>query len=618
MKKTLLSLIAVAGMCGYAYAGDGTAANPYTVDEMIEKGIPAEAVADVYVKGYIVGSIDTNSNNTWNFSLTNAVNTNLILADASAETDKNYALAVQLPSGAIRNALNLKDNPGNLGHQVILCGSWEKYFSSNGLKSVSSYEWVGEAPAPGGGAEPDDAWLVDNMDGFTIDNVVLPEGLSYVWAWDAQYGAKATAYVSGTRYVVDSYLISPEFEVPAETPSVTFNQALNYLSGANRADFVNVYVREGAAGAWQLIEPSAWPAGSDWVFVDDCALDLSAYAGKTVQIGFRYQSTETVATTWEIKRFKVGATASTTPPTPTTVWSVAEALSQMQGGYQGPAEVKGYVTAIDEISTSYGNATYYISDDTSGSNKLEVFRGYGLNGNKFTSESELEIGALVTVSGDLVNYNGTYEFTTGSKITSYVGPDGSTTPTPSEPTGESVTFDFTDPANFNLDAAGGTEINLSGVTLTNGVVTMDIYSNDGASTPARLFCSTAGAWTFRFYKDTGFTVSVPEGYTLTSIVFNGTNLGTDWSYSNGSLSGSTWTPSSSVNAVTISKTATGNNPTVKTMTVYYSDDNGVESIFSTDDSDAVYYNLQGVKVANPDRGIYVKVSNGKATKVLVK
>ena len=54
------------------------------------------------------------------------------------------------------------------------------------------------------------------------------------------------------------------------------------------------------------------------------------------------------------------------------------------------------------------------------------------------------------------------------------------------------------------------------------------------------------------------------------------------------------------------------------MTVYYSDESGVESIFTVDDSEAVYYNLQGVKVANPERGIFVKVSNGKATKVLVK
>lgn len=33
-------------------------------------------------------------------------------------------------------------------------------------------------------------------------------------------------------------------------------------------------------------------------------------------------------------------------------------------------------------------------------------------------------------------------------------------------------------------------------------------------------------------------------------------------------------------------------------------------------SEAVYFNLQGVKVANPERGIYIKVQNGKAIKVI--
>lgn len=34
------------------------------------------------------------------------------------------------------------------------------------------------------------------------------------------------------------------------------------------------------------------------------------------------------------------------------------------------------------------------------------------------------------------------------------------------------------------------------------------------------------------------------------------------------------------------------------------------------DGEAVYYNLQGVRVLNPDRGLYFKVQNGKSTKIL--
>lgn len=46
---------------------------------------------------------------------------------------------------------------------------------------------------------------------------------------------------------------------------------------------------------------------------------------------------------------------------------------------------------------------------------------------------------------------------------------------------------------------------------------------------------------------------------------------------------------------------------------------GIENVTVGEEAEgeAVYYNLQGVKVANPEHGIYVKVVNGKATKVVL-
>lgn len=44
---------------------------------------------------------------------------------------------------------------------------------------------------------------------------------------------------------------------------------------------------------------------------------------------------------------------------------------------------------------------------------------------------------------------------------------------------------------------------------------------------------------------------------------------------------------------------------------------GIDSVEAVEDGEAVYYNLQGVKVQNPEHGIYVKVQNGKAEKVVL-
>ncbi|MCC8117425.1 MAG: hypothetical protein LIP09_01570 [Bacteroidales bacterium] len=53
---------------------------------------------------------------------------------------------------------------------------------------------------------------------------------------------------------------------------------------------------------------------------------------------------------------------------------------------------------------------------------------------------------------------------------------------------------------------------------------------------------------------------------------------------------------------------------VDASTVIVDGTTGIESI-AADAENAVYYNLQGVRVANPERGTFVKVVNGKATKV---
>ena len=306
------------------------------------------------------------------------------------------------------------------------------------------------------------------------------------------------------------------------------------------------------------------------------------------------------------------------PKFPTEVMTVSQALDLMAQGATGEAQVKGYISEITELSTQYGNATYSLVDDLSSSSKsLLVYRGYYLNGDKFTAENQLARGAYVVVSGELVNFNGTYEFTTGSKIVSYTDPSGEVpdVPTPEKPFGNSVTFDFTNPAALGVEVGSATEYDLSGKTFDNGAVSLSFESASSASTKVRLFSSN-GNWTMRFYKDTNFTVTVPSEYFLTGIVFDGSYLGTDWSYSNGGLTDKTWTPSSPTSSVTIGKTATGSNPAIKTLTVYYTDAAGVEEILAADDSEAVYFNLQGQKVANPDRGIFIKVVGGKAIKVV--
>ena len=110
--------------------------------------------------------------------------------------------------------------------------------------------------------------------------------------------------------------------------------------------------------------------------------------------------------------------------TPETAYSVAKANDLITAG-QGldtKVYVIGTITKIKEVSTSYGNATYWIGDGAEySSNDLEIFRGYYLEGDRFTAEDQIKVGDKVIVYGKLVDYNGTKEMTTGSSIYSLNG-----------------------------------------------------------------------------------------------------------------------------------------------------------------------------------------------------
>lgn len=45
---------------------------------------------------------------------------------------------------------------------------------------------------------------------------------------------------------------------------------------------------------------------------------------------------------------------------------------------------------------------------------------------------------------------------------------------------------------------------------------------------------------------------------------------------------------------------------------------GIRGVEAVANGEVVYYNFQGVRVANPENGVYIRVQNGKATKVIVK
>ena len=160
---------------------------------------------------------------------------------------------------------------------------------------------------------------------FTINDVNKPTDLNYVWAFDSRGFMKASAFKSNTNYDAESWLISPVVDLAtAQNPELTFAHATNYFSSPAKAqEETSVWVRE-EGGAWAAVEGVNYPTSQGWTFVDSGSLDLSAYKGKKIQIGFKYTSTATKSGTWEIQNFKLDE-GETGPVNQNFTWDLSTA-----------------------------------------------------------------------------------------------------------------------------------------------------------------------------------------------------------------------------------------------------------------------------------------------------
>lgn len=160
---------------------------------------------------------------------------------------------------------------------------------------------------PGGETVVLDESFATGQGSFTIDNKQLPNGEgSFVWSlgsFNDDKFMKASAYIGGTRYASESWLVSPPVDLSqAATATLTFDHAHNY-AGTAEEEFT-LWATETSADNWQQLTIDKY--GSEFNFTT-ALNDLSAYAGKTIKFAFKYISTTAAAGTWEIKNVKVVA-----------------------------------------------------------------------------------------------------------------------------------------------------------------------------------------------------------------------------------------------------------------------------------------------------------------------
>lgn len=377
-------------------SGDGTKESPYSVAHTISNIYADGAQKAAWITGYIVGGVDGKSiTDNAVFSAATATNSNILISDNPNAQSVAECIPVQLPVGAVRSALNLVDNPGNLGKKVKLNGSVEKYFGVAGFKTVTEFEIEG-----GGSSTPDTPVTTDPVtslsEGFNSSipanwtNVkVTGDKAWYQTSYNNNGYAAMTGY-KGTQPPFDAWLITPALNVKDAT-NKTFSFITQVNGYGNTTSKFEVYAltsNDIATATKTKLNPTiaTAPASGYSSWVESGNLDLSSY-GDIVYVGFRFYATQDANyATWCVDDVKFGdaatggetpgvgggetpGTGGETPSTPSTgagskdqPYSVASAKSVFVDGSATTAWVVGYIVgSVDGMTLStnavFGSAT---------------------------------------------------------------------------------------------------------------------------------------------------------------------------------------------------------------------------------------------------------------------
>lgn len=299
----------------------GTKEKPYTVAN-VQAGATGTGV---WVKGYIVGWIDGKTlADGAKFNADGVtVSSNVMLADAADAATTAKIIPVQLPSGEIRKAVNLQDNPANYKKEVLLKGNLVAYFGVPGLKEVSAAVIDGKEYPMGGDDQPSGD-VVTSLDENFNASTDIPAG----WTQKQAAGDKAwyvrsfneNNYITMSGYngtaPFDQWLLSPAIDMDkVSDKTLTFDTQVNGYGATTTT--LKVYIVTDPANLATATElkatfataPAAGADGktkySEWVKSGN--VDLAKYKGK-VYIAFRYQASKDANyATWCVDNVKLNA-----------------------------------------------------------------------------------------------------------------------------------------------------------------------------------------------------------------------------------------------------------------------------------------------------------------------
>lgn len=331
-------------------------------------------------------------------------------------------------------------------------------------------------------------WTFVNVSGDQVWSVAATSGNHY---------AKMSGYASSANHENEDWCISPAFDLSEySNPVLTFKTAKNFEGNDLVVYFSNDYDGEDPTNAtWEALDCTLSPGGS-WTFYESGYINLSSFSGSNCYIGFKYTSTTSAASTWEVDDIVLESQATT----PTITLST----SSINVGENNPTG--------EEISATFTvsqlNLTADITLSLEGDGDIDI--------TSIAKGSEPTTVTWTYTPAEAGNINATVTATsTGAETQTLTITGAAFAPV----TGYSIDFEneaslYTDwtftnmmtkqTGNSNVNAHGGTYYGTTG-----GKATASVATKTAVSTPYLLTCyvtkqsgnTTASTWYIQVSED---------------------------------------------------------------------------------------------------------------------
>lgn len=203
---------------------------------------------------------------------------------------------------------------------------------------------------------------------------------------------------------------------------------------------------------------------------------------------------------------------------------------------------------------------------------------------------------------------------------------------PNGPQLRTVTFDFTDPAHFGLElpvpgSGKGTDLCDAGESFefTEDNVTLTITANDSGTLPRIWAKNSNGTVVYDLRVYVGDIISFKadkENESIKMVEFDQNTGATTWNSENTyspdtfDSSNKIWNGEQDAETMDEFKMVAGGGNFIAKAIVTLSTVSKVTDIEYSNDAPEVFYNLQGVRVAQPTSGLYIVVKGNKSKKVM--